>query len=126
MKKMIEYFFKKKEKENLEKWKGLVRIIALKPTSFGGDTFTYVVENTGKVIYSEYVNPVNHPPISVYYKKEDVFPIEIECIPQEANALLIGKRYKLKKIPEEFASAFYCNLKNIKNEVIKKEEVKKK
>jgi hypothetical protein len=123
---MIEYFFKKKGKENLEKWEGLVRLIALKPTSFGGDTFTYVVENTGKIIYSGNVNPINHPPISVYYKKENVFPIETECIPEEANALLIGKRYKLKKIPEEFASASYCRVKNIKNEVMKKGEAKKK
>jgi len=123
---MIEYFFKKKGKENLGKWEGLVRLIALKSTSFGGDTLTYVVENTGKVIYSNNVIPMNHPPISVYYKKENVFPVGIECIPEEANAILIGKRYKLKKIPEEIASASYCKVKNIKNEVIKKGGVKKK
>jgi hypothetical protein len=123
---MVEHFFKKKNEENLENWKGLARLIALKSTSFGGDTFTYVIETTGKVVYSQNVTPLNRPPISVFYRKENIFPIEVECIPEGANALLIGKRYKLKKIPEEFASASYCNIKNFKKEIKKREEIEKK
>lgn len=123
---MFNYFLKGKNEENLGKWKGLTRLITLKSTSFGGDTLTYVIENTGRAIPPENITPIKYPPISVFYRKESPFPFGVVFIPEEANALVIGERYKLKKIPEEIASASFCRLRNISFEDKSKKKIKEK